>query len=221
MKIYRINIGPEKKKFIKYWKCYYIYILKQIYVYIEYLIRKLFNYILQKYKLFFTFITWKLEKINKRLFFFLFLFDKKRNNFLKNHKVYNIYNISSKLINLNLWEKKKFNLFFFNIIKKLNLSLYKLKFNLNLLKTLLLIKFLINLKTFLVLFFLQLLIYWFDYFIMIKKNRVLISVDLINYNLLFFKIKNFITIIRKVRWQRFSFIRMNFILYNNIKQWLI
>jgi hypothetical protein len=128
------------------------------------------------------------------------LFFLKKKDFFKYYKVYNFYNIANKLLNLNIYEKKDFNLFYFNKINYPDIDIYRLKNFLKIFKNFSLIKFIINLRNFLFLFFIQLLIYWLNFLLEKKKSIVILKKDFsIYYNLLFSNKKKIIALIKKPR----------------------
>ena len=187
-----------------YWKNYYTYVLKRIYLYIEYLIRKISFFLISQYKLFISLICWKKKKINKRMFFYLFFFSSKKRNFLKNFRVYSIYDQAYKLLSLGLYKKKTFSLFLFNNIRLKRYDLVsvlkRVKTKLSFFKPFIIVKFLINIKNIFYIFFFQLLIIWLNNFLSSKVPAIAFRREfLTNYNEISVKFKKSLVFFRNLR----------------------
>jgi hypothetical protein len=208
------------RAFISYHKRLYLYLLKRIYVYIKFLIKKLFYFLYKQYNLFFSLICWNDNiNINKIFFYYLFYYNYNKNYFLEKYKVDSSFNIIFKFKNFNFLLKINFNLFIFNKnknIKNLKIIWISLKKNIKNIKIFTKFQYLIKIKNFLYFFIIYCLIIWLNNFLNLTKLKI--KNFFINYN---YFLKNFlflISCIKRPKWKPFTFLKINYYIYNNISK---
>lgn len=209
-----------KKAFTLFWERLYIYNIKYLFLKIEYIIRKYFNFLLKQYKLFYSIINFSyINKRKNRVFFFFSLLKKiigkEYLDFFNFYKLFKYYKyVKDSLFNCKYIKKINFFIFFFKYNNKKNHYIYIFYKKLKLLKVIMKIKILIIMKNLIYLFFLQFFMYWLNSYSSLKKD-----IELKNYkenNLSMEYIKKSLNIIKKLKWNRLPFFRLNYFFYNNI-----
>jgi hypothetical protein len=209
-----------EKSFVLFWKRLYIYKLKFLLLKIEYIIKKYFDFLLKQYKLFYSIVNFSYQKKRKnRVFFFFSLLNKiigkEYLDFFNFYKLFEYYKyVKDCLFNCKYIKKVNFFLFFFKYkkIKNNYISIFYKK--LKLLKVIIKIKILIIIKNLIFLFFLQFFMYWLNNYNFLNKDMELKKPKENNLNVE--SIKSGLNIMKKLKWNRLPFFRLNYFFYNNI-----
>jgi hypothetical protein len=136
-----------------------VYSLKRLYRAADYICKYYLKYIQLQYKLFISLISLKKKNIKKNIFFFIFFFNNEKIKYLKRFIVNKIYRQIFFLKNFDIYKKKYFNFFFFNLYKKMDYKYYSfLRKKISLLNIFIKMRFFLNLDNFFFLFIFQCLI---------------------------------------------------------------
>jgi hypothetical protein len=186
----------------------------------KFVIRKMFYFFYKEYNLLFSLVCWN-GKIynNKILFYYLFYYNYNKNYFLEKYKVDSILNKVFKFSNFKFLFKLNFSLFIFNknkIFENLKTKWIYLKEKIKNLKIFMKFQYLFKFKNFLFFFIIQCLIIWLNSFL--NLNKLNLKNYLINYNNLLNNFLNLIVCIKRPKWKYFTFIKINYFLYNNINK---